>query len=653
VQGSIAGSTDIPTPSLEVGRRVISGGITAFNDEHRIERSIRSLLSQELPAGVEWGRIWVVASGCTDRTVEIARSIAAREPRIEILSEPRRRGKAAAIREVLRRAEGDFLILLNSDAAATPGSVAAMLAKGRGRPAPFAVMARPTVPRSANGGWSDAMRWMWDFHHELHVEMLRNGRGSHLSDELLLVTLPAAGWIEDGVINDGSYFAVWLQDHLGECWYAPEAEVSIDVPSTPDEHLRQRRRIHFGNSQVAARLGRHPTTALRYFFEEPNRALLALRRTLAREHGTRHLVRIAGWEAVAHLLSVWDRLPPRHDHVLWSRITAPAAPDSGIPEGSERRTSASPSTTDDRIRTLLDVAREFGTGIPLPQLVELLPSGAVEQPEQLETFLANRPRLAQLAEKSAFAAAVARPRDADRSDRGVRYRHAAEALVRGPLSWLRRSVRTIGVTGSAAYGEPTAGDDLDFFVVTRAGALSWFLAGVYLTLRLQKVRGADAATPTPCFNYVVDERRALAEFATGRGLLFAREALTAQILEGDDFYRGLLARTPWMASELPRLYSTRSANPGDASPRVAPLMTRLASAVLFIPLAAYLQLAGLRRNAVARRARRDSEAFRTLTSPDRVAFQSRRFEELRARYESTPATPPDVAGAAPSGVPAG
>jgi len=651
MQRAAAGSTDSLTPSASAGRRVISGGITAYNDEHRIAHSIRSLLSQELPPDTEWGRIWVVASGCTDRTVEIARSIAAREPRVELLIEPQRRGKAAAIREVLRRAEGDFLVLLNSDAAAAPGSVAALLAKGLGRPSPFAVMARPTVPQSANGGWSDAMRWMWDFHHELHVEMLRNGRGSHLSDELLLVTLPATRWIESGVINDGSYFAVWLQDHFGHCWYAPEAEVAIDVPNTPKDHLRQRRRIHFGNSQVAARLGRYPTTAIRYFFEEPSRALLALRRALARERGFRHLVRIACWEVVAHALAIWDRLPPRHDHVLWSRIAAPAESGGGISVAAERPSSVATNNADDRIRVLLDVARQFGTGIPLPQLVDLLPTGAVEQPEQLEAHLATQPHLARLMDKNAFAVTTPTPRDPDRTDRGARYRRAAEALVRGPLAWLARSVRAIGITGSAAYGEPAAGDDLDFFVVARAGALSWFLAGVYLTLRLRKLRGEDAATPAPCFNYVVDERRAPAEFAGGQGLLFAREALTAQILVGDDYYRGLLAETPWMAAELPRLYSARSTNAGDTSVRAAPLVTRLASAALFLPLAAYLQLAGLRRNALARRSRRDSEVFRTLTSPDRVAFQSRRFEALRAQYDSPPTIPSDVGGTAPSGVP--
>jgi hypothetical protein len=105
-----------------------------------------------------------------------------------------------------------------------------------------------------------------------------------------------------------------------------------------------------------------------------------------------------------------------------------------------------------------------------------------------------------------------------------------------------------------------------------------------------------------------------------------------------------------MASEIPRLYAVRSRGGGNASPEPAPALVRILSALCFLPLAAYLQLAGLRRNARSRRNGSPQAEFRTVAHPDRVVYQSRRFENLRHRYESPDSTPAP-GGAAPSRIP--
>jgi glycosyltransferase involved in cell wall biosynthesis len=611
------------TPPAPSARRVIAGGIVAHNDERRIEGSIRSLLSQPLPDGTEWGRIWVVASGCTDRTVEIAHSLAESDPRLRVIVERERRGKAAALREVLRRAEGESLILLNSDAIAAPGAVRALLDTAAGKPRPFAVMGRPTVAASRSGGWEGSLRWMWDLHHELHLEMLADGRGAHLSDELLLVSLPAYPWIEEGIINDGSYCAVWLRGHDGSCWYAPEAHVAVDIPATPAEHLRQRRRIHVGNAQVAAQLGRSPTTLVRYFFEAPSRAVRSLRRTVASDHGVRHLARIALLELVAQMLALGDRALGR-DHVLWQRI-GPASRSLSAVGATE---SIAESVR--RARVLGEIAREFGTYLTPDQLDELLPAPVPRDAKSREPW-----------------AAVARSPGGARIERGRRYLSTGRRIVAGPLHRLLGWVECVGVTGSTAYGEPEEGDDLDFFVVCRPGAVPAFLAATYLALRIERLRSEPEDAPTPCFNYVVDGDRAGRDLGDGRGLLFAREALMARMLVGDAFYRGLLAQAPALGREIPRLYATRTAGAEPVAPRGAPLGVRALSAVVFLPLAAYLQFAGIWRNARARRERREGDVFRTVTTPRRVVFQSRRFDALRARYEIDPS----MSAAAPSRIP--
>jgi Glycosyl transferase family 2 len=622
--------------------RVIAGGIVAHNDERRIGRSIRSLLGQRLPPGTEWGRIWVVASGCTDATVEVARTVAEVDPRVALVVEPERRGKAAALGEVLRRAQGESLILLNSDAVAAQGSVDALLSKARDKPRPFAVMGRPKVAPSRSGGWVASLDWMWQLHHELHLEMLSDGTGGHLSDELLLVSLPAFPWIEDGIINDGSYCAVWLQNHAGGCWYAPEAEVSVEVPSTPSDHLKQRRRIHVGNAQVAARLGRPPTTAARYFLDHPFQAVRGVRRALGRGNGIPHLVRVGALELAAHLLAAWDRIPPRRDHVLWGRIRpAPDPPDvDPVPDGE---------AVERRLRTLRDVAQEFGATLTPERVTELLPASGPTTTGDLETYLCERGESAMLRAGNSTVGSDDRALPESRLERGERYLARARRLWTGPLASVRPWVRCVGVTGSTAYGEPEDGDDLDFFVVTRRGTLALVLGMTYLALRLERLRSGRRSDPPACFNYVVDERRAAAELADGRGLLFAREALTARMIVGDPYYRGLLAHAHNLAAEFPRLYAARTSAPGDARPGPTSIGPRALGALVFLPLAGYLQLVGLARNARARREGRASDVFRTVTRPQRVAFASRRFEQLRELYQRPAASAQAVA--APSRIP--
>ena len=613
--------------------RVVAGGIVAHNDEGRVERSIRSLLGQELPPGYEWGRVSVVASGCTDRTVNVAESLAAEDPRLDIVVEPRRRGKAAALREILRRAEGDSVVLLNSDAVALPGSVAELLRTGEGKLLPYAVMARPVVPPGGSDRWTETVRWMWDVHHRLHEEMLADGKGAHLSDELLLLSLPTPAPLAEGIINDGSFLGVWFAQHGGGCWYAPQSRVEIAIPPTVEDHVWQRRRIHVGNAQVRRLLGRPPETLPQYLLDDPRSAFRTLRAVLRSPRGMRHMARVAFWELVAHSLAAWDRLPPARDHIHWRRIRDRSALDPRLSDGARSDPESAALGVDQRVRALLGVAREFGTGLPLPRLTELLPAQGPATPAELEAWLLRHPDVARVEAGRVFRPDELPLGEKDRAERAVKYRQAARRLLSGSLRDSQRWVRSLGITGSVAYGEPRPGDDLDFLVITRSGALWWFLATTYLRLRLGALRDPAILEPEPCFNYLIDERRAEGEFEARRDFLFAREALTAEILVGDPYYRGLLAGASWMSSLIPRLYARRTVAPDEVTPRPAPPIVRVLNALVYPWLAAYLQVVGLRRNARRRRTRDPRGTFRTVTEWRRLAFASRRFDELRHRYE--------------------
>lgn len=545
-------------------------------------------------------------------------------------------------------------MLLNADAQAEPGAVRALLRATRGYRPPYAVMARPVVPAGEGGPWKGMLELMWDLHHLFHRQLQDEGGGFHLSDEMMLLSLDPPPDLPEGIINDGSYLAVWLAQHRGARLYADDARVRVEIPQRMRDHLRQRRRIRFGNAQVSATLGAPPSTLTRYALGRPGTTLALVRRSIRhRQNGWMRLAALGGAEAAAEFLALWDRVPPARDHVRWHRIA------SGEEEGGRSEAPTLPAPRSDggvevaslaeRVASLVEVAGRFGTGLPLRDFVRLLPPSAPPTEEEAARWVDAHPEVGKVVNGRVM------PRDAaflpseERSVRGARYLHLARALFERELAPVRPWVRAAAVTGSTAYGEPDEDDDLDLFVVTRSGALWAFLIFAYLRLRRSGRRAP--AGPALCFNYVLDDRSAPLEFAHHQGFLFAREALVARPVLGEEYYRHLLGGGAWMAGEIPRLYAER-AGPGPAEPSLrAPPAVRLLNAALWPWAATYLQLAGLRRNHRLAREGRHAAEFGTRTDLRGLCFGSRRFESLRALYEPGPADGSTAVGAARSKLP--
>ena len=78
-------------------------GITAHNDEANIGQLLEAIRRQRLHQ-VVIVEIIVVASGCTDRTEDIVRQYAATDPRVQLLTQEKREGKASAINVFLAHA---------------------------------------------------------------------------------------------------------------------------------------------------------------------------------------------------------------------------------------------------------------------------------------------------------------------------------------------------------------------------------------------------------------------------------------------------------------------------------------------------------------------------------------------------------------------
>lgn len=305
-----------PPPHLR-----LAGGIVAYNDVDHLGSAVDSLLSQRLPDGVAWSGLWLVVSPSEDGTVELARSLARADPRIRLIEEPARRGKSAALREVMTHAEGDAVVLLNGDAFAEPGSVAAILAARPELEGPYAVMARPVPSSQGHAPLDRAVQLMWEVHHAFHLHVLSNGEGSHLSDEMLLLPLGQIPPLGEGIITDGAFVGRWLRANGGSLSYAPGAGVTVTVPASLREHLVQRRRIHRGHRQVGQMTGSFPSTLQRWGLRRPAEAIKLVWQSARRNpRPALSLSALLLIESLGGLLAGWDAVTGRGEPAAWERI---------------------------------------------------------------------------------------------------------------------------------------------------------------------------------------------------------------------------------------------------------------------------------------------------------------------------------------------
>jgi biofilm PGA synthesis N-glycosyltransferase PgaC len=89
-------------------------GIMAYNEEANIGRLLDALLRQNL-SHCFIKEIFVVASGCTDRTEDIVKDYIRLDERIKLLVQRQREGKASAINLFLSKANADVFVLESGD----------------------------------------------------------------------------------------------------------------------------------------------------------------------------------------------------------------------------------------------------------------------------------------------------------------------------------------------------------------------------------------------------------------------------------------------------------------------------------------------------------------------------------------------------------
>lgn len=282
-----------------------SVGIMAYNEEANIGRLLARLLEQQLTA-VVISEIIVVASGCTDRTEAIVREVSAVDPRVQLLSQPVREGKASAMNLFLERAEEDVLVLCSADLLPAEDAIEKLVAPFDD-PEMGLTASRPVPVNDPATFMGFAAHLLWNLHHAMNEVGFK--AGEMIAFRRVFHRIPPLTAVDEASVEP------LIRGQGYQTRYVADAIVYNKGPETEEDFLRQRRRIYAGHLELEERLGYSVSTMSGLTILG-----LLLRQLDLRPKQFLWTWRVVGMEVAGRFLGARD-FRARRSHTVWEMAT--------------------------------------------------------------------------------------------------------------------------------------------------------------------------------------------------------------------------------------------------------------------------------------------------------------------------------------------
>jgi cellulose synthase/poly-beta-1,6-N-acetylglucosamine synthase-like glycosyltransferase len=218
----------------------------AYNEASNIGRLLTALLTQETHS-VVIDEIVVTASGCTDQTEAIVQGFAAREPRVHLLHQDRREGKASAINLFLQYArQYEIIVLQSADTLPVSHAIEALVTPFV-QPDVGMAGGRPVPTNSMDTFLGYGVNLLWHLHHQ--VSLRHPKLGELIAFRNIFRQVP-----NDTAVDEASIEPLVIGQGM-RLIYAPDAVVYNRGPETVGDYIKQRRRIFAGHLYVRDQLG--------------------------------------------------------------------------------------------------------------------------------------------------------------------------------------------------------------------------------------------------------------------------------------------------------------------------------------------------------------------------------------------------------------
>jgi hypothetical protein len=280
-----------------------SVGVMAYNEESNIAHALDSILRQKL-TGKQVREVIVVASGCQDRTAEIVADVASREPRVRLIEQERREGKASAINLFIGEAKCPVLIMVSADVLVEDCALDLLL-RHFDDPAVGMVGGHPVPVNSSGTFLGHAVHLQWRLHDRIarHSPKL----GEMVAFRNVVPSIPL-----DTAVDELSIQALVTQ--LGfRLVYEPRAVVYNRGPATAQDFLRQRRRIYAGHLRIREQQSYSAPTMSAW---RAGRALLGSE-SFSTPRAAMWSLGTVGLEATARAMGLYDVVRGHRSHHVW------------------------------------------------------------------------------------------------------------------------------------------------------------------------------------------------------------------------------------------------------------------------------------------------------------------------------------------------
>ncbi len=286
-----------------------SVGVMAYNEEANIGRTLDAILNQT-HSRTALNEIIVVASGCTDNTVAVVEALMASEPRIQLLVQPRREGKASAINLFLQHARSSVLVMVGADIIPERDTLEQLCTHFLDASVGM-VGAHPLPVNDQETFVGHAVHLLWLLHD-------RMARRSPKLGEVVAFRNTVESIPTDTAVDEISIQAAISAQKLSLV-YEPEALVYNKGPMTIRDFLKQRRRIHAGHLKIREQEQ----------YEAPTMSVLPILRELLTSSpyaasSPKQLVwtlGTVGLEGLARLQGHYDVMR-KHSHSVWQAVAS-------------------------------------------------------------------------------------------------------------------------------------------------------------------------------------------------------------------------------------------------------------------------------------------------------------------------------------------
>lgn len=283
--------------------------VCAYNEEKSVGLLLENLACQRVPSWIEEREIIVVASGCTDATVEVVKRYLGGKPEITLVEETQRLGKASALNKAFAVSRGDYIVLVPADVCPAENALFGLLVPFKDRRV-SAVSGRPMQdPRaSAKGLMGYLANMTYRLWSRLMKKLNETGQANHCSGELMAIRKDVKTAIPKECAADDSYMAIMARKK-GTIAYASKAVGHNLMPSNIVDYVNQRRRWLFGHFQTKKVTGEFPSVLDTLVFSRPGIVLQVLVEEVAeRPKHVLYLVAAMMVEALVYALAVSDHV---------------------------------------------------------------------------------------------------------------------------------------------------------------------------------------------------------------------------------------------------------------------------------------------------------------------------------------------------------